>query len=115
MEPKDIRPFIPVKDFEKSKSFYKALGFTSDDITNEMTIMSNGACTFFLYKIDDTGQENSLVFQLIVPCIENAFSCIKSIEGFNIKYEPIKEERWGKVIYMWGPSGEMWHITELHS
>lgn len=115
MESKDIRPFIPVKNFEESKSFYEALGFSSDDVTSEMSIMSNGVCTFFLYKTDNAGSEKNFMLQLVVPSIESALSTIKSIEGFNMKYEPIKEERWGKVIYLWGPSGEMWHITELLS
>jgi hypothetical protein len=25
---------------------------------------------------------------------------------------PPKREAWGKVVYMWGPSGELWHLTE---
>lgn len=55
------------------------------------------------------------MFQLSVPNIKSALETIENVEGFEIKYKPIKEERWGKVIYMWGPSGEMWHITELRS
>ena len=84
MESKDIRPFIPVKDFEASKSFYEALGFTSDDATNEMTIMSNGVCTFFLYKSDNTGHKNNFMFQLPVPSIKNTLNTIKNSEGINI-------------------------------
>lgn len=114
METNDIRPFIPVKDLEASKLFYEALGFTSSDPTSDMTIMSNGVCTFFLCKSDDSSHENNFMFQLSVPSVENTLQTIKNVKGISVKHEPIKEERWGKVIYMWGPSGEMWHISELY-
>lgn len=31
-----------------------------------------------------------------------------------IKYEPIKVEHWGIVIYLWGSSGELWQVTEVN-
>jgi len=114
MKTRDIRPFIPVRDLAQSKSFYEALGFKSNDSTSELTIISNDTCTFFLYPSDNVNQENNFMFQLSVPNIEDALRSIENVENSNVKYEPIKEERWGKVIYMWGPSGEMWHITELN-
>jgi hypothetical protein len=54
------------------------------------------------------------MLQLIVLDIQEAFVTISSIKGFDIKYQPIKTEPWGKVIYLWGPSGELWHVTELN-
>ncbi|MDK1286298.1 hypothetical protein [Pseudoalteromonas umbrosa] len=55
-----------------------------------------------------------LMFQLSVPDIQAALNSIQKVKNIDIRYEPIKEERWGKIIYLWGPSGEMWHITELN-
>ncbi|MGH1541992.1 MAG: lactoylglutathione lyase [Arenicella sp.] len=115
MESKDIRPFIPAIELERSRSFYQALGFTSDSATADMIIMSNGVCTFFLYQHNKGKLDNDTMFQLVVPNIETALCSIENITVFDVKYEPIKEEPWGKVIYLWGPSGEMWHITELAS
>ena len=115
MNSMDIRPFIPAIDFDVSKSFYEALGFSSNNATDEMTIMSNGSCTFFLYKHNERKLENNIMLQLIVPNIDNALESIEKVKGFEFKYEPIKEERWGKIIYLWGPSDELWHVTELGS
>ncbi|KID57145.1 lactoylglutathione lyase [Pseudoalteromonas luteoviolacea] len=109
----DIRPFIPVKELNVSKAFYEALGFESDDTNDEMTIISNGTCTFFLYQTVDIGTEANLMFQLILPDIQAALNSIQKVQNTDIRYEPIKEAHWGKIIYLWGPSGEMWHITEL--
>ncbi len=112
MNSMDIRPFIPAVDFEASKLFYQALGFTSDDATDDLTIISSGSCSFFLYKYDEEKLENNFMLQLAVPNIDDALESIKKAEGFNTRYEGITEERWGKVIYLWGPSGELWHVTE---
>ncbi|MDK1286297.1 hypothetical protein [Pseudoalteromonas umbrosa] len=51
MKSNDIRPFIPVKELAVSKAFYEALGFISDDANEDMSVISNGTCTFFLYKL----------------------------------------------------------------
>jgi hypothetical protein len=55
------------------------------------------------------------MLQLVVPDIEKAYEVLSKIKGFNTKCDPIKNEPWGKVVYLWGPSGELWHITELCS
>ena len=68
----------------------------------------------FLYKAESDIADNHFMFKLSVPNIEDAFSAIQNVSDVNVKYESVKEERWGKVIYLWGPSGEMWHITELN-
>ncbi len=78
-----------------------------------MAVVSNGICTFFLYQEEYESEGSNFMFQLSVPNIEDAQITLQNVDGFNIKYEPVKVDRWGKVVYIWGPSGEMWHITEL--
>jgi len=77
--------------------------------------VSNGRCTFFLQRFVNEELASNLMMQLSVLDIQEAFNGISNIKGFNIRYEPIKEEHWGKVIYLWGPSGELWHVTEFSS
>jgi len=109
----DIRTFIPSKNYEESQSFYQALGFKMDNASDDLSIFQNGACTFFLQRFYNEEFANNLMLQLIVPNIDKAYEVISNINIANIRYEPIKEERWGKVVYLWGPSGELWHVTEL--
>lgn len=54
------------------------------------------------------------MLKLSVPNIEDAFSAIQNVSDVNVKYESLMEERWGKIIYIWRPFSEMWHITELN-
>mgnify|MGYP007079443023 CR=1 FL=1 len=55
------------------------------------------------------------MLQLIVGDIKEAYGVVSKITDSDTKHSEIKQERWGKVIYLWGPSGELWHITELSS
>lgn len=115
MQASDIRVFIPSKDYEESKSFYRALGFKMEPAGDDLAICSMGSCTFFLQRFFNEEFARNLMLQLIVPDIQEALSVISKIDGPNIRFEPIKQEHWGKVIYLWGPSGELWHVTELNS
>ena len=114
MQVNDIRVFVPSKDYQESKLFYQAMGFKMDPASDDLSIFSNGSSTFFLLRYFNEEFAKNLMFQLIVPDIKEAFKVISNIEGFNIRYESIKAEPWGKVVYLWGPSGELWHVTELN-
>ncbi len=113
MKVNDIRVFIPSKDYEESQAFYQALGFTMQVASADLSIFQNGPCTFFLQKFYNEDLASNLMFQLSVPNISDAFECICALKGFDIRYEPIKQEHWGKVVYLLGPSGELWHVTEF--
>lgn len=76
-------------------------------------MFENGDCFFFLQRFYNKELANNLVLQLSVLDINEAYEKIASLKGFEFKYDPIQEERWGKVICLWGPSGELWQITEF--
>ena len=55
---------------------------------------------------------NNFMLQICVDDIHTAYE-ICSKAQHKTKISDISEERWGKVFYLWGPSGELLHITEL--
>lgn len=112
----EIRIFIPSKDYEASKSFYRSLGFVGEDAGGDMTIFEKDGCVFFLQnKFYSEEAAKSLMLQLIVPDINEAYKLVSELSHYGIKFSDISTERWGKVLYLWGPSGELWHVTELNS
>ncbi len=114
MKVDDIRVFVPCKDYEISKSFYRALGFLVEDSSDQLCICENGGCSFFLQRYYNEEFAKNLMIQLIVHDINDALDVVSGLKKFEIRYEPIKSEPWGKVIYLWGPSGELIHVTELN-
>ncbi|WP_041522577.1 VOC family protein [Gilvimarinus agarilyticus] len=113
MQVSDVRVFIPSKDYQASQSFYQALGFKMSKASDDLSIFECGDSTFFLQRYYNKEFADNLMLQLIVPNIEEAYATISGIKNHDFRFEPIKTEGWGKVIYLWGPSGELWHITEL--
>jgi len=115
MNIKEIRTFIPSKDYEISKSFYTALGFSSQAAGDELTVFTKHDCTFFLQKYYNKEFAENLMLQLIVSDINEVVTLLSKTDFTNVKHSEINYENWGKVIYLWGPSGELWHISELSS
>lgn len=110
----DIKTFIPSKDFEISKSFYLEIGFKSEYVTDDLTLFENGDCLFFLQRFYNEGLAKNFMLQICVSEIYGAHElCSKS--EHKTKITPIQQESWGKVFYLWGPVGELLHITQLGS
>jgi hypothetical protein len=110
---KEIRPFFPSKDYDLSKSFYESLGFKGESAGPDLTIFQQSDCTFFLQRYYNEDFANNLMLQLIVENIDEAYELVSGLN--KVKHSEIKRESWGSVVYLWGPSGELWHITELGS
>jgi hypothetical protein len=91
------------------------MGFQLAKASEDLSILNSGSCTFFLQRYYNKEFAENLMLQLVVPDIEKAYEVLSKIKGSNTKCDPIKNEPWGKVVYLWGPSGELWHITELCS
>ncbi|GAC33059.1 VOC family protein [Paraglaciecola polaris] len=113
MHSTDIRVFIPSKDFAQSQQFYQALGFSKESVNDELCLFTCGECTFFLQNTYQQDFAENLMMQLIVTDINAAYQQIVNMGDLARKYQAIKNEPWGKVVYLWGPAGELWHITQL--
>lgn len=110
----DIRVFVPSKDLEASIAFYTDLGFTGEPAGDELIIMQNGECTFFLQRYYSKEFTENLMLQICVSDIHTAFQCA-SLARHKTKITQIKTEPWGQVFYVWGPVGELLHVTQLVS
>ena len=110
----DIKAFVPSKDFEISKSFYSEIGFKPERASDDLTLFQNGDCFFFLQRFYNQELADNFMLQVCVEDIEEAFK-LCSNSKHKTKITPIQQESWGKVFYLWGPVGELLHITELKS
>ena len=110
----DIKTFVPSKDYEASKSFYSEIGFKSESINDDLTLFENGDCFFLLQRFYNEDLAKNFMLQICVSEIYGAHElCSKS--EHKTKITPIQQESWGKVFYLWGPVGELLHITQLGS
>ena len=108
----DVKAFVPSKDYEVSKAFYTEIGFKPEYVTDDLTLFENGDCLFFLQRFYNEDLAQNFMLQICVSDIGDAFKlCSSSVH--KTKITSIQDESWGKVFYLWGPIGELLHITQL--
>ncbi len=113
MDVTGIKPFVPSKDFDVSKCFYSEIGFTSEYVTDDLMLFENGGCIFFLQRFYNEALANNFMLQICVSDIVDAHE-LCSNSKHKTKITPVEEVSWGKVFYLWGPAGELLHITQLN-
>lgn len=110
------RPFLPTKDFNRSKHFYEALGFekTLDD---EVAIFNAGSGGFILQRYYHEEWAANCMMQLMVDDLAAWWTHIQSLDlpgrfGVPSPKAPAMQP-WGLVIaYVVDPAGVLWHIAQ---
>lgn len=114
---KSIRPFVGAKNFERSRSFYRDLGFEESIISHDMSYFQTDGLGFYLqdaYVRDWI--DNTMIF-LEVDDVHHHWEKLSAL-GLTSKYEgvrltPIRELHWGREYFVHDPSGILWHFGEF--
>jgi catechol 2,3-dioxygenase-like lactoylglutathione lyase family enzyme len=111
------RPFLPSKDFARSKAFYEALGFEKL-LDGDVAIYRCGeASGFLLTDYFDEAFAGHLMMQLMVPDLDAWWAHIQSLDlpgRFGVDPpRPPEIQPWGlRIAYVLDPSGVLWHIAQ---
>lgn len=109
-----VRTFVPTKDFETSKQFYKDLGMRILWENHELATVGTDSQNFFLQDFYVEDWANNFMLQLFVDDLDQLYSTavplIDKYEGTKIK--PIFKAEYGRTFHLIGPAGELWHMTE---
>lgn len=114
---KSIRPFLGAKNFQKSRNFYKDLGFEESIITPAFSYFKSNNYGFYLqdaYVKDWI--DNSMIFLEVedVNRYWNELSALDLTKKYeNVRLTPIRKYDWGKECFMHDPSGILWHFGEF--
>jgi hypothetical protein len=110
------RPFLPARDFETSKAFYRALGFATL-LDGEVAIFGVGSGAFILQNYWQKDWAENCMMQLMVDDLDAWWTHIKSLDlpaRFGVKPpRPPEMQPWGlRVAYVFDPSGVLWHVAQ---
>jgi uncharacterized glyoxalase superfamily protein PhnB len=110
------RPFLPTKDFEVSKAFYEALGFTKL-LDGEVAIFGVGASAFILQRYFQKEWAENSMMQLMVDDLDAWWAHIQALDlpgRFPVQPpKPPAMQPWGiRVAYVYDPAGVLWHIGQ---
>ena len=110
------RPFLPARDFELSKRFYEALGFTKL-LDGDVAIFRIGASSFILQRHFQKEWAENFMMQLMVDDLDAWWSQISALDlparfGVPAPKAPAVQP-WGlRIAYLVDPSGVLWHIAQ---
>lgn len=113
-----IRPFVPAKDFDASKRFYRALGFTLTHEDESIAILKLGSFSFILQNFYVKEFAENCMIQLLVRDVDSWWQKANPSElvdqfSVNAPREPALQS-WGmKVGFIFDPSGVLWHVAEV--
>ena len=113
MQINDIKVFVPSKDFQQSQAFYQAMGFQASPVSEQLVLFSQGNCAFFLQDFYEVKLAENLMLQLQVQDIDAAYQQCQQLPHKS-RISTVQSEPWGEVFYLWGPAGELLHITRLN-
>lgn len=112
-----LRAFLPAKNFEIEKAFYREIGFEESSYDDTLSIFNKGAFSFYLqnYYVKDWA-DNSMMF-LEVSDVDNWYNYLANL-GLENKFNGIRfvkpvDEPWGRVCRMVSPSGVLWHFGKF--
>lgn len=115
---KSIRPFIGAHDFEKSRNFYKDLGFQEIIISQRMSLFKIGESLGFYLQNAYVKEwiDNTMIF-VEVNNVKQYYAELTNL-GLPGKYKgvrliPIRHEDWGSECFLHDPSGVLWHFGEF--
>jgi catechol 2,3-dioxygenase-like lactoylglutathione lyase family enzyme len=117
---KALRPFVPAKDFEKSKRFYADLGFKVEPLGPDLAAVSFGAHSFLLQNYFVGQWAENFMMHMLVSDLRPWWKHIAALD-LAARYavpdpKPPRLESWGlNVAYVIDPSGVLWHFAERPS
>jgi hypothetical protein len=113
----DLKTFVPARDFDLSRQFYRDLGFTENWVSEQVAELQVGAFRFLLQKYYVQQFAENFMMHLMV---DDADTWWKHIEALKLaeKYPGIMAKApavqpWGlRVLYLSDPTGVLWHIAD---
>lgn len=113
-----IRSFIGAKNYKTSQEFYNQLGFEEIIIDSKMSYFKvNENLGFYLQDAYVKDWINNSMIFLEVSNLDECYRELLQKDLHNkfegVKLSKIKNDYWGREVFMHDPSGVLWHFGEF--
>ena len=110
------RPFLPTQDFDRSRDFYEALGFTKV-LDSEVAIFNAGSGGFILQRGYQKEWAENCMMQLMVDDLDAWWAHLEALDlpaRFGVQHPKAPAmQPWGlRVAYVYDPCGVLWHVAQ---
>lgn len=115
---RSFRPFLPAKEFKTSLRFYESIGFEAYRLGDTLAELSFGVHAFLLQGHYVKEWAENTVMHVLVNDVHAWWQHINSLDLANqfgvSSPAPPRAEPWGlTVVYVFDPTGVLWHFAEV--
>lgn len=112
----ELKTMVPAKDFERSKAFYQAIGFSMPWSDESLAYLHAGSSSFLLQNFYVREQAENFVMHLLVEDVEAWYQQVlnsRVVEDFGVRLLPPEDRPWGmRDFVLFDPSGVLWRIAQ---
>jgi uncharacterized glyoxalase superfamily protein PhnB len=112
----EIKAFVPAKDFERSKAFYRDIGFTMASEGGGIAYFHVGNASFLLQDFCADGFAENFMMHLLVEDVDAWWSRIDGsgvVERYGVTLSPIALQPWRmRDFSLTDPSGVCWRVGQ---
>lgn len=116
LESVEIKAFVPSKDFEVSKEFYRDLGFTMASDSDGVAYFHHNNCSFLLQDFYEQKHADNFMMHILVKDIDKWHQHVISsgvVEKYGTKVSDVTEQPWGmQDFFVIDPSSVLWRFGQ---
>ncbi|MGH8082837.1 MAG: VOC family protein [Lysobacter sp.] len=111
----EVKAFVPARDFDLSKRFYRAVGFSIPWSDDELAYLHHGNCSFLLQKFYVAEHTQNFQMHLLVENADDWWRHLqeqKIAETFGVAIGAPDDRPWRmRDFTLIDPSGVLWRIA----
>lgn len=112
----EIKAFVPAKDFELSKQFYKDLGFTMASDGGGVAYFHFGHVSFLLQDFCAESLAENFMMHILVEDVDAWWQHVQASNvalKYGVQVGPIESQPWRmRDFCLFDPSGVLWRIGQ---
>jgi len=112
----EIKAFVPSKDFELSKRFYKDLGFTMASEGGGVAYFHFGPVSFLLQDFCAESFAENFMMHILVEDVQAWWQHVQAsgvVPKYGVRLTPLEDQPWKmRDFCLFDPSGVVWRIGQ---
>lgn len=112
----EIKAFVPARDFELSKRFYREMGFAMAWSTEALACFRAGSASFLLQRFYVKEHADNFMMHLLVQDVEAWWEHVSKArlgENYGVRVLPPEDRPWGmRDFTVDDPTGVLWRIGQ---
>ena len=112
----EIKAFVPARDFELSKAFYQAIGFTLAWSSEELAYFHCGESSFLLQNFFVQQHADNFMMHLLVENVDHWHAHLTALgiaDRFAIRIGSPEDRAWAmRDFTLFDPSGVLWRVAQ---